>query len=254
MKKLQDVLDRKLLTQPFAEPLKNVLGLNDARLIAQLYARLENSISVLSDMKMRCSYVYYGAIAKQIGLKQQETEIDSIWEEELFGRIHPEDLQRKFRLELQYFHMLEPLPPNERSDYEVVTKLRIRHNSGAYMAFKHRLLYISSLADGSAWLALCLYNAIPDHSGFNIPDGVIVNNRTGEVIVVNNEAVTTLLSQREKQVLQLIKHGYKSKVIASRLSLSINTVNRHRQNIFEKLNVSNALEACWIAEATGMIT
>ena len=35
-----------------------------------------------------------------------------------------------------------------------------------------------------------------------------------------------------------------SKDIAQTLSISINTVNRHRQNILEKLQVNNSIEAC----------
>jgi len=39
--------------------------------------------------------------------------------------------------------------------------------------------------------------------------------------------------------MQLIRQGKRSKEIAEKLTLSVNTVNRHRQNIFQKLNVSN---------------
>lgn len=39
-----------------------------------------------------------------------------------------------------------------------------------------------------------------------------------------------------------------SKDIARILSISINTVNRHRQNILEKLQVSNSIEACRVAK------
>ncbi|RZK26175.1 MAG: LuxR family transcriptional regulator, partial [Flavobacterium sp.] len=62
-----------------------------------------------------------------------------------------------------------------------------------------------------------------------------------------------ILSEREVQVLQLINLGLRSKEIASKLTLSVHTVNRHRQNIFHRLNVTNALEACRIANATGLL-
>lgn len=57
-----------------------------------------------------------------------------------------------------------------------------------------------------------------------------------------------LLSDREKEILQLINKGKMSKDIAQTLSISINTVNRHRQNILEKLQVNNSIEACRIAK------
>jgi DNA-binding NarL/FixJ family response regulator len=43
-----------------------------------------------------------------------------------------------------------------------------------------------------------------------------------------------------------------SKEIASDLSISINTVNRHRQNILEKLHVDNSIEACRIAKGLNL--
>ncbi|MCG4719976.1 response regulator transcription factor, partial [Bacteroides intestinalis] len=45
-----------------------------------------------------------------------------------------------------------------------------------------------------------------------------------------------------------INKGKMSKDIAQTLSISINTVNRHRQNILEKLQVNNSIEACRIAK------
>ncbi len=44
-----------------------------------------------------------------------------------------------------------------------------------------------------------------------------------------------------------------SKEIADLLSISIHTVNRHRQNILEKLHVSNAMEACRMARMMGVL-
>jgi len=248
---MRELLDIKLLSQPF-ETTKNIaLTLDHSKSIAQLYSKLENCISVLSDMKARRSYIYYGAIAEQLGLKRQEKEIGSIWEDELLSRVNTEDLQKKYRLELQFFQLLNAIPAAERVDYQVITKLRIRNNEGKYIPVKHRLIYISSSADGHIWLALCLYQLIYDHPEYEVPEGIIINNKTGNIIDYNQNRFTNLLSAREKEILQLIKHGNRSKEIAHKLSLSINTVNRHRQNIFQKLNVSNAMEACRVAELLG---
>ncbi len=47
------------------------------------------------------------------------------------------------------------------------------------------------------------------------------------------------LSEREIEILRLIAREQTSKEIAERLSLSVNTVENHRQHIFSKLNVRN---------------
>jgi len=250
---MRDLLDIKLLSQSFEASSNPEQKLENCKRIAQMYTRLENCLSVLSDMKARKSFIYYGPIATEIGLDPQETEIKSIWEDELLNRVHPDDLQKKYRLEFQFFQLINAVPVSERVDYQVITKLRIRNREGKYINVKHRLLYIDSSEDRSIWLALCLYNVLYDHPDFNIPQGIIVNIKTGKIIDNNQQRFNDILSDREKEILQLIKHGRRSKEIADKLKLSINTVNRHRQNIFQKLNVTNALEACRIAETTGLL-
>lgn len=51
-----------------------------------------------------------------------------------------------------------------------------------------------------------------------------------------------LLTDREKEVLQLLAEGRSNKDIASMLNLSINTVETHRTRIMQKLNLHSAAE------------
>lgn len=50
------------------------------------------------------------------------------------------------------------------------------------------------------------------------------------------------LSTREREVLDLILDGRMNKVIADKLGISMRTVEVHRANIFEKMNVKTAVE------------
>ena len=76
----------------------------------------------------------------------------------------------------------------------------------------------------------------------------ILNSADGQTLELEKQNCNDLLSEREKEILQLINKGKMSKDIAQTLSISINTVNRHRQNILEKLQVNNSIEACRIAK------
>ena len=63
-----------------------------------------------------------------------------------------------------------------------------------------------------------------------------------------------LISQiYHKEILLLIGEGLMSKEIAVRLGISVNTVNRHRQNILEKLSVDTSIEALNAAQAMGVL-
>ena len=250
---VRELLDIKLFSQPFSGLSQTDLQLDDCKQIALLYAKLENTISVLSDLESRKSYIYTGGLADQLGFELKQTEINSIWEDELLSRVHPDDLQRKYRLEFTFFQLVKSIGLEERLNYSLITKLRISDGDGKYHLVRHRLLYLNGTQQGDVWLALCLYNKVYDHPGFDVPDGVILNTRTGEIIESEQGRFEDLLSAREIEVLQLINHGLRSKEIGSRLSLSIHTVNRHRQNIFQKLNVNNAMEACRLGMATGLL-
>ena len=77
---------------------------------------------------------------------------------------------------------------------------------------------------------------------------MVVNSANGQVIELDMRNNEKILSAREKQVLNLIDKGLISKEIAAALSISINTVSRHRQEILSKLQVKNSIEACRIAK------
>ena len=51
------------------------------------------------------------------------------------------------------------------------------------------------------------------------------------------QAKTRELTQREEQVLQLVAEGFPNKGIASKLGISVKTVEKHRQAVMNKLNI-----------------
>jgi DNA-binding NarL/FixJ family response regulator len=53
------------------------------------------------------------------------------------------------------------------------------------------------------------------------------------------ESETELLTEREKELLELLSQEHTSKEIANKLCISINTVETHRKNLFFKLKVKN---------------
>lgn len=62
-----------------------------------------------------------------------------------------------------------------------------------------------------------------------------------------------VLSACEVEVLRLLVAGASSKLIASRLNLSENTVKSHLSHIFDKLNAQSRAEAVSVALQRGLI-
>ena len=61
------------------------------------------------------------------------------------------------------------------------------------------------------------------------------------------------LTSRESEVLQLIAEGFSNKQIAGELSISIKTVEKHRQQVMNKLNIHDVAGLTRHAIAKGMV-
>ncbi|MCJ8154382.1 helix-turn-helix transcriptional regulator [Chryseobacterium sp. SSA4.19] len=213
--------------------------------IASVYAQTENLIAVLSDMRLNKSYVFSSRTASELGLSFPEnpTVIDSIWEEEILKRIHPDDRMKKYIHEMRFFKLLEDTGNEKRSDFCVVSKMRLLGKNDVYEWIRHRMFYFYSPYAFKLRFALCLYDRAAGHSKGLISEFLIINTVKGEVVAEDKFEYKHVLSQRELEVLHYVGKGFTSKEIAELLSISINTINRHRQNILQKLNVKNSVEA-----------
>ncbi|MDE6862608.1 MAG: LuxR C-terminal-related transcriptional regulator [Alistipes sp.] len=247
-----DRLNERLLNQNFSEEVFGWELPQHYVRIAEAYASAENAIAVLSDMRTDSSMICYGGFADTLGIKRPEGSrmLDSIWEEEVLGRIHSDDLHTKYLMELRFFHFVRHLPKAHRSRYHLVAKLRMRDATGGHIPAVHRMSYMTSPSESGIRFALCLYNPL----SCDIADGgFIVDSVTGRIIGFDRHDDARILSEREKEVLRLIDKGLTSKHIAHMLSISVNTVSRHRQEILRKLHVRNSIEACRVSRELGII-
>jgi len=68
-----------------------------------------------------------------------------------------------------------------------------------------------------------------------------------------SSAVTSEFTAREREIILLCREGLMCKEIANRLGISINTVNNHKKNIFQKLGINNTMEMVQYALKKGII-
>lgn len=91
---------------------------------------------------------------------------------------------------------------------------------------------------------------------FSLPE-VIAYVKTGDVVREMRPrrkfvSAISRLTEREKEVLQLVASGYRSRQISEMLQLSLQTVKCHRSNVLKKLNVKTSLMAVKILETEGL--
>ena len=85
----------------------------------------------------------------------------------------------------------------------------------------------------------------PDISGVVIEESLVRSSTA-------KSKVTSILTMREREVLQLLAEGKTVKQIASQLYLSIKTVHTHRKQILDKLNIHSIAELTKYALREGL--
>jgi len=75
--------------------------------------------------------------------------------------------------------------------------------------------------------------------------GILLNRGAGNA--------STILSEREQQILRKVASGMSSQEIAQSLSIAVGTVDVHRRNIMRKLDLHSAVELTRYAFSAGMV-
>ena len=110
--------------------------------------------------------------------------------------------------ELSFSHFIKRQHKRKRADYYLASKLRMKNGMNSYIPVLHRIFYITVPPNCTLWLALCLYSPLL----FDIPAKcLIINSINGQMIELDKQNDTKILSVREKQVLSLIDRGLTSK-------------------------------------------
>ncbi len=71
-------------------------------------------------------------------------------------------------------------------------------------------------------------------------------NLRGQLHAALNSFGSSLLTERETQVIKLVLHGHSTKTLAEKLSISMETVKLHRKHAYSKLEVSSQAELFYL--------
>jgi DNA-binding NarL/FixJ family response regulator len=82
--------------------------------------------------------------------------------------------------------------------------------------------------------------------------GVVIDDFLLGAQIEEAATATSLLSPREREVLQLIAEGWSTKQIASHLYVSIKTIETHRRQLMKKLNLHNIADLTKYAIREGL--
>ena len=179
---VKTALNNELLAQDFAGEVNLNRYLTHYKQVASMYAEVENSIAVLSDMGSNRSYIYYGKVGEFLGIA-------------LHGECHPDDLVKKHTRELRFLHFLKNALEKQRNDYYLEEYLRMCDSVGKYHQVLHRMFYVIAQDTGNICLALCLYN-LTEVSSIG---SMIVNSADGSRIDMIRTTVPTCFQDVKKK-------------------------------------------------------
>jgi two-component system response regulator NreC len=87
----------------------------------------------------------------------------------------------------------------------------------------------------------------PGISG-TVIDGLLQGKKASDI-----RSAWDTLTQREREILKLVAEGHKNKDIADLLCISVKTVEKHRANLMEKLDLHNVAALTALAAEKGLI-
>jgi len=222
------------------------------RLLGQL-ALVENSSMTIYDILQR-KYVFVRNRFREL-IDYDEKAAAEEGYAFFFRLMHPDDVLFVLDTSIRSLEHMAGVPHAERKDYKTVFEFRLRNREGKYIRFIQQLVNLELDLAGNMWLILILMDVNPNQQGGKQMLRSTMNMRTGKVIPFTEEKDErqSQLTKRELEILGLLAKGMASKEIAEQLFLSVNTVNNHRQNIIEKMDVSNTSEALSYAMRIGII-
>jgi DNA-binding NarL/FixJ family response regulator len=127
------------------------------------------------------------------------------------------------------------------SDRHFVSEM-LKAGATAYLlkqcAVDELIMAIRTVLKNQTYLSPCISGVVVDH--------FVRNTSKSESTVFSH------LTDREREVLQLMAEGKSSKVIANQLNLSIKTIETHRMKIMEKLDIHTVAELTKYAVREGL--
>jgi DNA-binding CsgD family transcriptional regulator len=137
------------------------------------------------------------------------------------------------------------------SDFLFSCNYRIKKNDGKYVNMLQRIMYFLLTGEDARLIEVGLITDITNYKADtriihiiekagrdpNAPSGIHLFKS-----VYFPDKAEGILSRREMEILKDISEGLSSKEIASKLFISINTINNHRKNMLQKTHTNNFAE------------
>lgn len=167
-----------------------------------------------------------------------------------FDVVPSDEINRLMEINEAGFRFYYDQPVEKRLDLSIEYNFHIRTSEKHSHLIHHKLTPVLLSDKGDIWLALCTVSLSPEKT---IGDVIISDHTCTDRYFYSFEGrrwrkqPELILSDREKEILQLSVKGLSNTEIGETLFIDANTVKFHKKKLFEKLHAENITEAVGIA-------
>lgn len=220
--------------------------------VVEILAEVSNSSIQIFDLNEKKIVFFSKNYANLLGYEKSEfEELNYSFFE---AKIHPDDKYDLAMFGLSSLKLFKELSNDEKINYKVVHEYRMLNSDNKYVRVLDQYQLLELDSTGQMWLMMSTIDLSPNQEIESLVKCQILNFRTGKIIPsIADNRPSLELTKRELEILNFVKKGLLSKEISDKLSISVHTVNTHRQRLLEKLGANNTIEAIIFATKYGLI-
>lgn len=222
--------------------------------VVKSFARLTyESVYVIDYEKMGFEYVSENPLFL-CGYSSEE--VLKMGYEFYFKNVPEKDLELLNLINEAGFDFFAKLPSEERKQYSITYDFHLVNRDGKHILINHKLTPLFLTSDEKIWKSMCIVSIAHHKNAGNVYIYKQGTDETWELSLVNGiwrKSEKPKLSKREIEILRLHAQGLTINQIAEKIFVSSDTVKYYRRRIFERLGVSNMVEALSYAVNNKMI-
>jgi DNA-binding CsgD family transcriptional regulator len=220
----------------------------------QKLAETSNSAISVFDLYKHTHVFLSSNFGSSLGYSLQDFKTEE--EHFLDSKVHPDDFIVLIQNAVTALKLVLNFSVDEKLNNKIISEYRILNADGNYVRVIEQQQVLELDTYSNYWLGLSILDISPNQKDMH--EGIksqLLNFRTGKIISFTEpkEDVTNALTKREIEILKMVRDGFLSKEISDKLTISLHTVNTHRQKILEKFDVNNSMEAVMLASKLGLI-
>lgn len=170
------------------------------------------------------------------------------------AKIHPDDALKCSINGVSVLKIFSNFSSDEKFNHKLISEYRILNSKNEYVRLIEQFQVLELDNAGQTWLMLTIVDISPNQEQLEDSKSQLLNFKTGNIIPLKIPKKAEFeLTKRETEILKLVRDGLLSKEISNKLSISVHTVNTHRQRFLEKLGANNSMEAVIFASKFALL-